>query len=849
MRSPLVLAAIVATVTAAATVGHAPPAFAVVWPDVPERVARALTAQDPVTRRMAAQELSTLGRARGTPLVLAALGDPDVEVKLAAAQSAIRLRATGATSAVLPWLGDREARLRIAACEVARALPDARAIQQLARGLGDADAAVRAAAADALGTQASADAVAPLLGRLDDASPQVRIQIARALARLGDKRAVVPLVGKVQDSVVDVRQAVVRALGELGDARASQALILTLRDNANEVRVESLHALGRLRTPEAVETISPFATDRNPALRQAALAALGRIGTRESMRALIGALGVADDAGGGLERTPARQALVAVGSAATAPISELSAVLKGSPNPQVATSVAWVLGELRAQSEAPTIISAMRRGVLPSAAALHALAGAGTRDSIPVVLEYVGDKNPVVRSEAARAAKALLDPTRPDGRAVEPLAAALRNTNLSQDESAALAILLGRTGAPRAAPILVSLSNTKKFPVLRLAAIDALGTLGPADADDALLEKLDDSDATVRLHAAIALGDAGKDRAREALLGKLDGGEELDRAAVLTALGGVLARVPSEGAIIRLARALELGAGPERDALLLAIGRSNLPSAVRALGTLLRSNDPDDRRTIATVLSAQPSGGPAEALARGLLRDPDPTVRAQAAWSMGALGDAADRGGGSGGIDALTAVIPSPDLDTAINATAAVGRLAARARSAPLAVRVLCPLLRDARTYVRVNALAGLAATGARCGDGSSERAALADDGNDLVRSAAAAVLQRPSPASMRTADTAALERCAQSDRSGAVAQRCRGGIPARADTAPGATHAVDVYVVPDTSTTPRARVAYALHIEGGYLRAGIADRRGACFEPVAPDGELSLERPSAQAR
>jgi len=826
-------ASVVTTSLVLALLGHAPPASAVVWPDVPERVARALTAQDAATRRMAAQELSTLGRARGTPLVLQALGDPDVEVKLAAAQSAVRLRVVPATLAVLPWLGDRDARLRIAACEVARALPDARTILQLARGLGDADAAVRAAAADALGAQASPDAVAPLLGRLDDASPQVRVQIARALARLGDKRAVVPLVGKVQDSVVEVRQAVVRALGELGDARASQALILTLRDNTNEVRIEALHALGRLRAPEAVETIAPFATDRNPALRQAALAALGRIGTRDAMRALIGTLGVADDAGGGLERTPARQALAAAGQPA---IPELSALLKGNPSAHVATSAAWVLGDLHATGEAATLVSAMRRGVLPSAAALHALAGAGTRDSVPVVLEFVGAASPVVRSETARAAKALLDPSKPDGRAVEPLAAALRNVNLTLDERAALASLLGRTGAPRAAPILVSLANAK-FPALRLAAIDALGTLGPADADEALLEKLNDTDATVRLHAAIALGDAGKEKAREALLSKMDAGEELDRAAVLTALGGILARVPSENAIGRLSHALELAAGPERDALLLAIGRSNFPAGVRALGTLLRADDADDRRTVATVLPVQARAS-AEPLARGLLRDADASVRAQAAWAMGALGDGADKAG----VDALSAAIASNDLDTAVNATAAVGRIAARTRAPQLAVRVLCPLLRDARTYVRVNALAGLAASGTRCGDGGVERTLLADDSNDLVRATAAAVLWRKPAA----ADTAALERCAQGDRSGTVAQQCRAASPGASS---GSTHAVDVYVVPDTSPTPRPRAPYALHFEGSYLRVGIADRRGACFEPLAPEGELSLERPSAQAR
>ena len=826
-------ASLVAALALAAVTGASPerPAEALVWPDVPERVERALRSPDPSTRRAAAQELHTLSRARGAPLVLQALGDGDVEVKLAAAQSAIRLRVAAATEAVLPWLGDREARLRLAACDVLRALPSPRAIPQLARALGDADAGVRAAAADALGAQASADAVPPLLGKLDDASPPVRIQIVRALARLGDARAVVPLIGKVQDSVVDVRQAVVRALGDLGDARAAQALALSLRDNTPDVRLEALRALGRLRAPEATDTIVPSTLERNPALRQAALAALGRIGTREAVRGLVAALGVAEDATGGFESTPVREALVRAGAAA---IPELVAVLEGSPTPAVATSAAWVLGALAATREAKVVVAAMRRGVLPTAAALHALAGMKAVDAIPVVLEFVGSSSPTIRAEAAQAAHALLDPAHPDGRAVEPLAAALRGAHATPDERATLASLLGRTGAPRAAPVLVGLSDAKVLSV-KLAAIEALGTLGPAGADDPLLAKLDDASPEVRLRAAIALGDAGGARARDALLAKLDTGEEVDRGAALTALGGVLARVPTEPAVQRLSRALELGAGSERDALLIAIGRARLPAAERVLEGAARGDDVDDRRTAASLLPGHPRAPP---ILRRLRADPDASVRAAAGKRLPAARST------------RSPSEPSPiardgDLDAAIDATAAIGRITARG-AAQEAPRLLCPLLSDGRAYVRVNALAGLTAAKVRCADGAVERALLSDDPNLLVRSAAAASLGRsPSPV-----DAAALERCAVADRAGSVARRCERATAApRAPESAPPPHALEVYVVPDGSGAPRPRAAYALAFADGFVRVGLADRRGALFEPAAPDGLVALEPPGAQAR
>ena len=806
-------------------------ARALVWPDVPDRVERQLGSADPSARRAAAHELQTLGPARGSPLVLRALSDPDEDVRLAAADSAIRLRVAAATDVVIPWLNVKEPRPKKKACEVARALPNARAVAPLARTLGDPDPEVRQAAAEALGFSMSKDAVAPLLGRLDDQLPAVRIQVVNALARLRDERAVVPLVGKVQDSSPDMRQAVARALGELGDLRASQALLLQLRDANNDVRREALQSLGRLHAPDAVDAIAPFALERTPQLRLAALTALGRIATKDAVRVLVGALGVADDAGGVLERTPVRDALVTAGAAA---LPQLHALLEGQASSHVATSAAWVIGELHASAEAPTIVAAMRRGTLPVAAALRALSGLGGVDSVGVCLEFIGDASPAVRAEALRAAQKLLDPARPDGRAVEPIAAAIRDPRPSAAERAALAILLGRTGAPRAAIVLSELTNARD-PALRLAAIDALGLLGPAGADDALLDKLAHADAQVRLHAAVALADAGGAKARDVLLAKLEAGDEIDRSVVWTALAGILSRVPTEQAIARVGRALDLAAGPERDAILIALGRAALPSATKKLAAIARSLDADDRRAVATMLAARAGDADAIAIARMLLGDAEASVRAQAAWSLGTIGDASV-------VPSLEGLARGSEIDIAVNSAAAIGRIAVRTKSIDAATRALCPRLADTRSYVRANALAALALSGARCGDGATERKALSDDPSDAVRAAAALVLARaPQPSAD---DKRALDRCATDDHAGMVAHRCR-----NAPKAPSRAHAVEVYVIAEGTTTPHPRTAYAIELADGLIHGGTADRRGAAVDPVAPDGDLVLRRASALAR
>ncbi len=824
-----------AAVLAALVAGHAPLARAsLVWPDVPERIERALSSPDAATRRGAARDLSTLGQARATPLVLKALGDGDLDVRLAAAQSAVRLRVTSATDAVLPWLGEREPRLKIAACEVALAMPNARAVPAVARALGDGDAQVRAACADALGGSGSPDAVAPLAGKLDDPTPAVRVQVARALAKLGDGRAVVPLVGKVQDSVPEVRQAVVRALGDLADGRATQALLLALRDVSPEVRIEALGSLGRLRAPEAATAIEPLATDRNPGVRQAALVALGRIGTPAAVRALVRSIGASsDDAATTLERTPVRDALASAGQTA---VTELTAALERPISPAVAASAAWVLGELKATASAGAIVSALRRGVLPPAPALHALAGAGNESTVPVVLEFVSDPSPVVRAEALRTASVLLDPTRPDGRAVEPLAAALRDARTSAGERAQIASLLGRTGAPRAAAELVGLVKVKDAS-LRLAAIDALGALGQATpqakdgvADDALVPLLGDRDPAVRLRAAVALASSGGLRARSALVAKLAGGEELDRYAVLTALGGVLERHPDAGVASRLLEQLAFAAGPERDAVIEAASRAKLPVVTSALAKLAESGDADDRRAAVTALGGHPAS---DAVRKAATSDADASVRAQAAYALGEIGDASALG-------ALTALARGGDTDVATNAAAGIARLAmvpGRVQ-APSLVAAACPMLADGRATGLANALAALAAARARGADGKPERALLASDTSDLVRANAARVLA----SGTAPEDRAALDRCASTDRSSEVARVCRprpAGPPS-----PLRTRAVTAYVFGETATAPRPRAPYLVEMEGGVLRAGIADRRGALFDPAAPASELALRRP-----
>ncbi|WP_437915507.1 HEAT repeat domain-containing protein [Sorangium sp. So ce302] len=865
-RLPQVLLVVAASAAAVASPGGA---AATLWPNVPEQIARALTSGDALERRLAATRVGELAPETAIRLIQRGMSDPDVEVRLHLAGAAVRLRMPRAGDLVIEWLGEGDARLRLAACDVIRAAPTDRSVVALGRVLGDPDPHVRLAAATAMGAAGLPDAVSPLLGHLDDTAPEVRAEVARALGRIGDARAVVPLIGKVQDSVPEVRKATARALGELGDPRAVSALLLALQDASQDVRVEAVTALGRLRSDDATSAIadlvtaSPGAAGAFPGarpsdsatssndVREAALRALGRIGSDAAVKALLAALAKDNPAA---PRSAVRDALVSAGAAA---VPALVAALAAAPSANTAAGAALVLGELKAREALPALARGMQRGVVPLRHGLRALGALGDPAALPGVLELLGDGDPAVRAEAIRAATALLDPARPDGRAVDPARALLVDPATAPDEKLALVQLLGRTGSPRAQAALLPLAKARSTP-LRLAVIEALGAaraagqLGAA-VDAALLAALDDESADVRLRAAIALSRVAGPGSARPLLQRLTVAAEQDRGALGIALSGALSRADDaggaggaadakaardasgKGLVHEVAAAIASAPDAARDALIEGLGRMPGQAAGAALARMASAAPIDDRRKIAEALAGHPE---AAAALRKLAGDPDPGVRANAIWSLGAAGDK----------DALPLLLPllkDPDAAVAGNAAGAIGRAAGRLGQPARAAAALCAALPDARPYVRANALAALTVAGARC-DGDAARDLLARDPAEAVRLAAADHLAR----SGADDDRRALARCAAEDRNAAVAGRCARAAPPRAPAA-GAEDVV-VFIVPfdagrggSVRDAPAPRAPFALVRADGLLRLGVADRRGEIFERGAPRGPIRLTVPA----
>ena len=229
---------------------------------------------------------------------------------------------------------------------------------------------------------------------------------------------------------------------------------------------------------------------------------------------------------------------------------------------------------------------------------------------------------------------------------------------------------------------------------------------------------------------------------------------------------------------------------------------------------------------VAALCAARRGDPRTVALARALLSDADAATRAEAAWALGSIGEPAD-------VARLAPILHGDDAAAAADAAAAIGRIAARAGKPGDASASLCASVGDSRPLVRSDALAGLALAHARCEGGALERHVLAGDTSEQARAAAArAVATAPGDA-----DRAALARCARQDPSVRVASICS----ARPAPIPR-TRRTRVYVVPEGAEAPRPLAPYALVYGDGTTRAdGLADRRGAVVDPVAPDAEMRL--------
>ncbi len=815
------------------------------WQGRLARLRRELETGDVQRRREVVRMLGTYASHEVADALLAALGDQDASVRAEAAEAVGRVRLRDAVPRLLDWLDDEDVDVRVGAASALGRIGDPRTAQALVRALGDQSSEVRRAAVRALRALGTPEVVVPLLGRLDDADSSVQIEAAEALGELGDERAVVPLIGRARDQAPEVRVAVYAALGAIGDARAAPALLQGLRGDEDAAQLAAIAALGRLGAEAAVEPLAALVARSDSRAARAAVAALGAIGTEDALRAVVSALSSRDAraiAADVLVATARRSARSADASSAVDVVAMLLEALDRAP-PGEATAIAEMLERLAAvardERAAEPLLRALRTGRGATSSLLRALAATGSPDALVPILETLRGGDSALEAAALAALDLYFDAQPADGRAADPLLAALGRVD--PPRRVAVVRLLGRVRAPRALPALRPLLSHRE-PALRLAAVQAIGAIGDPQGADALLPLLSDRDPRTRYEAARALAAAANRPVVEQLLERLAQREPTDRHAVVLALGGALRtlsrrdRLPAP-VLDRVREALRgAAAGPDvalSARAIEALGALGSDAAAVDLAAIAENGTLAVRRYAAHALGLV-EGDRARATLRDLLGDRSVDVAGAAATALGENGTADDVG-------TLLGVAREGAWPATSSASFALARLARRGMltASDEAREGLCALASARDPYLVANAIVALASINAPpCSvDVSPER--FMDPERPTVIRVAAARWVATSEALGESERAAMLDRCVARELSSDVTEACR------APTLPALSDSADVYAYSADGRRLLVDTLVGLRLADGSVLVANTDATGHLYLEHAPHGPLVLDDPT----
>jgi HEAT repeat protein len=389
----------------------------------------------------------------------------------------------------------------------------------------------------------------------------VRSHVVEALVRNG-AAVVPPLIEQLRAEDLDTRQAAAVALGRIGDRRATAPLVAALADR--ELAVAAAGALARIGDPAAFEALIIRLGDPDSAIRQSVIAALNSIG-HPGMPARIIPLLTASEA-------IVREAALKI------------AGYFGYPD-----CLDHVLACCRDDNET------VRR------TAVEQLAFFDDDRVFEVLVRTLAHDSAPVRAAAASALARVEHPAK-----IDVLVAALDDPDHWVRFVALRSV--GTIGDPVAVPVVVARLERDPAPHVRLAAIEVIGRMTPAEALTVLEPLTRSLNEDIARAATAALGNVNRDEALAILEQASRAPEPWKRVAAVDALARRReTRVPQ---ILQWLAAVDRS--PEVvsaavDALARVGTRDDDQGSAAARALLALTAEPSRRESAITVLSGLPS--------------------------------------------------------------------------------------------------------------------------------------------------------------------------------------------------------------------------------------------------
>ncbi|MET0645364.1 MAG: HEAT repeat domain-containing protein [Pyrinomonadaceae bacterium] len=497
-----------------------------------------LNGDDADLRIQAALALGEQRDERAAPALLDALEDADANVRYHAIEALGKLRAAEAADALAGIAETRDFFLAFPALDALTRIGDARVAPRVVPLLDDE--LLREAAADVLGQLGDEETVGPLAALLNAADAPAPV-VARALAALHDRyekqygegtyiadlsrAAINPagarnLLDALNDSSGEELRPLALVVGWLEGAAVERALtrLLGHADARGEV-VEALVRHGSRVTDLLVEQLG----SEDLEIRKAAVVALGRIGDARAAPALVEVLDEDPEL-----VIPAADALAKIGDPHA---FEALLALVGDPHAGVRQSVVGALNSLGSPLMPARVLPLLEDEDPNVRESAVKIAGYfGYTECVELLLERCHDEDERVRRAAVehlpfledeRATLALVRALKKETPKVRAAAAGAAALAEGPEVSAALiealgdedswvryfaARSLGRLKIAESADALAALARDDKANHVRIAAVEALGSIGGETAAGAVAPLLKSGDPDLARVAAEALG-------------------------------------------------------------------------------------------------------------------------------------------------------------------------------------------------------------------------------------------------------------------------------------------------------------------------------------------------------
>jgi HEAT repeat protein len=642
----------------------------------------ALSHDSPRTRYAVAEILGEVSHAAVTAALIQRLTDeeaPPIRAEVVRALS--NLRDETAAEPISHLLGDPHETIRVEAVRALERIPVADPNTLLASALTDPEPRVRAGAAVVLGKVGNDDSVQSLLPLLADCDESVRAEAARALGLLRATAAVPRLLEAFHDYDVEVQVASARALGQVGSPDCLETLVRGLENAGPELSDAIAWALGQIQWSDPERVIDVLFQGADRASRLGALDVLAQIGhdaSRELIRSMledsdeevvlaaVASLGKLGDPQSARElhrmmRSPSEEvrmqtldALCRIDAPDSRPIIREALF---DPSAEVRARSVLVLGCLQDAASGDVL-----RGVLASdrsshdmqAYALLALMALNREQDLTTILESL-EEFPLVEFlnsrerrdddllarlvesiKTTRSIEFMIASPRPRREIEEELRSML---SMAQDEELRIKVIrtLSYMRSESAYPVVWRTFHKDPSENVRVEALHFLAKHAPGEEFFKLLmDGMQDLQVRVRSESLRLLKNVTVEEALPLVLANIESDDE----AVQEALVEFLAAQSANGLEQFLDGVLGSRLGVRGNQLLVRLlGRTRYKGAGALLESFLESDEPELRRSAATVLSRLPASR-ARRLLEACLQDPDLEVRLHSVESAAHLGAA-----------------------------------------------------------------------------------------------------------------------------------------------------------------------------------------------------------------